>query len=101
MIRRRFDRDPPLLHFEYPGPGLRVPFNQAAHLLLKIGVAAAEWPGDRAAYAFNPFDRRVARATRDLFRFRDRPGARVPGLFEAAANARLGLFRAAAGGVAG
>src|SRR5262245_32655686 len=101
MIRRRFDRYPSLLHFEGPGHGIRVPFDQAAHLLPKIGVAAAEGVGDRAAYASNAPNRRVACAPRDLFRFRDRPGAGVPGLFEAAANARLGLLRATAGGVAG
>src|SRR5215813_3766749 len=101
MIRRRFDRNRSLLHLELPGPGLGVLFQQAAYLLLKIGVAAAEGPGSCAAYAFNAFDRRVAGAPRDFLRFRDRAGAGVPGLFEAAANARPDLLRAAVGGVAG
>src|SRR6266508_1234694 len=101
MIRRRFDRNRSLLHLELPGPGLGVLFQLAAYLLLKVGVAAAEGPGNCAAYAFNAFDRRVAGAPRDILRFRDRPGAGVPGLFEAAANARSDLLRAAVGGVAG
>src|SRR5215471_19007031 len=102
MLWRRFDRDHPLLLLELPGPGFGVLFQQAAYLLLKIGfAAAAEGPGNYAAYDLNPFDRRVAGAPRDILRFRDRPGAGVPGLFEAAANARLDLLRAAARGVAG
>src|SRR5262245_53043995 len=101
MIRRRFDRNCSLLHLELPGPGLGVLFQQAAYLLLKVGVAASEGPGNCAAYAFNAFDRRVAGAPSDILRFRDRPGAGVPGLFEASANARSDLLRAAARGVAG
>src|SRR5262245_59588506 len=101
MIRRRFDRNRSLLHLELPGLCLRVLFQQAAYLLLKAGVLASEWPGNCAPHAFNAFDRRVAGAPRDILRFRDRPGAGVPGLFEAAANARSDLLRAAARGVAG
>src|SRR5215470_9205336 len=101
MMRRRFDRNRSLLHLEFPGLGLGILLQQAAYPLLKIGVAAAEGPGNCAAYAFNASDRRVAGAPRDILRFRDRPGAGVPGLFEASAHARFDLLRAAARGVAG
>src|SRR5215510_2669143 len=49
MIRRRFDRNRSLLHLELPGHGLGVLFQQAAYLLLKVSVAAAEGPGNCAA----------------------------------------------------
>src|SRR5262245_8857336 len=49
MIRRRFDGNRSLLHLELPGPGIGVIFQQVAYLLLKIGVAAAEGPGNCAA----------------------------------------------------
>src|SRR5262245_15728092 len=96
MIRRRFDRNHSLLHLKLPGPGLGVLFQQAAHLFQKTGLVAAEDSGARAARAFNAFNHRAASALRCLLRFRDCPGADVPGLFEAAANARSDLLRAAA-----
>src|SRR5215475_13984770 len=59
MIRRRFDRDPPLFHLKAPVSGLRVLFQQTADLLLKIGFTVAENSDACAAQAFNALERRV------------------------------------------